>query len=276
LSARARLIKTRRGTWVDKGLFPEARHECLEIIERVARDSKNDGIVEMLWGERKRLADYPLGQRLRERETRLSDYYGWMGMDRWGRNWTALEFVAEKLREYELPEEQEAWIRAIEAPELAKTCGSCGRSLRPGEAVYFGAEVYVGFPPLRWSVTHAPRVCQPRYQRTVLCGSCAPDWLSEDREGVVAQLCSHCERPMVYLLAPSQVGRTFCSDPCGRTYHSQLHNRLRNERGAEEREKVCETCGERFTATRRDQKNCSTACKQKAYRYRKKQAKQGR
>jgi len=36
-------------------------------------------------------------------------------------------------------------------------------------------------------------------------------------------------------------------------------------------EKTCEVCGEQFTATRRDAKTCSPACKQKAYRQRQKQ-----
>jgi hypothetical protein len=36
-SARARLIKTRRGTWIDKSLLPEARRECLEILREAAR-----------------------------------------------------------------------------------------------------------------------------------------------------------------------------------------------------------------------------------------------
>lgn len=34
-SARARLIATRRGAWVDESLFPEARRECVEIIEQL-------------------------------------------------------------------------------------------------------------------------------------------------------------------------------------------------------------------------------------------------
>ncbi len=46
------------------------------------------------------------------------------------------------------------------------------------------------------------------------------------------------------------------------------HNSIRNERAAKSREKVCEVCGEEFTATRRDAKMCSSACKQKAYRRR--------
>jgi hypothetical protein len=36
-----------------------------------------------------------------------------------------------------------------------------------------------------------------------------------------------------------------------------------------DREKVCEVCGEEFTATRRDAKICSAGCGQKVYRQRK-------
>jgi hypothetical protein len=46
----------------------------------------------------------------------------------------------------------------------------------------------------------------------------------------------------------SELRRTFCSDSCQRAYHNQL----RKEKRAEAREKVCEVCGEKFTATRRD------------------------
>lgn len=65
-SARARLIRTRRGTWVDESLFPVARSECLDILEQVACDSREDGVVEMLRGYRERLDGYPLGDLLRE------------------------------------------------------------------------------------------------------------------------------------------------------------------------------------------------------------------
>jgi hypothetical protein len=36
-SARARLISTRRGTWIDETLLPEARRECLAILREAAR-----------------------------------------------------------------------------------------------------------------------------------------------------------------------------------------------------------------------------------------------
>jgi hypothetical protein len=35
-SARARLIKTRRGTWIDESLLPAARRECLEVLREAA------------------------------------------------------------------------------------------------------------------------------------------------------------------------------------------------------------------------------------------------
>jgi len=77
---------------------------------------------------------------------------------------------------------------------------------------------------------------------------------------------------MVSRLKVSELRRTFCSDSCQQDYHNQL----RKERRAEERENVCEVCGEEFTATRGDAKTCSPSCKQKAYRRRKREVDQNR
>jgi hypothetical protein len=38
------------------------------------------------------------------------------------------------------------------------------------------------------------------------------------------------------------------------------------------RQKICEICGENFTASRRDARTCSFGCKQEASRQRKKEA----
>jgi hypothetical protein len=38
-SARAQLIKTRRGTQIDKSLLPAAKQECLEILREAAREA---------------------------------------------------------------------------------------------------------------------------------------------------------------------------------------------------------------------------------------------
>lgn len=43
-----------------------------------------------------------------------------------------------------------------------------------------------------------------------------------------------------------------------------------------DRQEVCEICGEKFTASRRDAKTCFVGCKQEASRQRKKEVKQNR
>ena len=126
--------------------------------------------------------------------------------------------------------------------------------------------------PLYWNRVSKPKICKRRYVRTVLCQSCAPEWLSPERDDIITQLCVRCERPMVYRLTPSELGRTFCSDTCGRAYHNQL----RKEKRAEGRQKVCKICGKDFTAAREDTKTCSPACRQKAYRQRKKEVDRNR
>jgi hypothetical protein len=165
-------------------------------------------------------------------------------------------------------EEDDARDLAREARKTAGMCGCCGRELSRESAAYFGEKIYVGMWLLYWDRVSKPQIYKPRYERTVLCGSCAPEWLSPERDDVVTQLCAHCERPMVSLLQFSGVHSTFCSDPCRQAYH----NYLRKEKRAEERKKVCEVCGEEFIASRRDAKTCSVKCKQKAYRQRQKEA----
>jgi hypothetical protein len=167
-------------------------------------------------------------------------------------------------------EEIDAQDLAREVTKTARVCGCCGQKLPPDEPAFLGAKVYVGMWALYWDRVRKPQICKPRYERTVLCGSCAPDWLSSERDDVVMQLCAHCERPMVLRLEFSELQRTFCSNACREAYHNQL----RKEKRIEEREKVCEVCGEVFTATRRDAKTCSDGCKQKAYRQRKKEVKE--
>jgi len=169
-------------------------------------------------------------------------------------------------------EEWEARELAREARANARWCGCCGRDLLSQEPAYLGAKVYVGMSPLDWDRVSKPRICQPLHERTVLCDACAPEWLSPERDDVVTQLCAHCERPMVSRLELSELRRTYCSDPCRQAYRNQL----RKEQRAKERKKVCEGCGEEFTATRRDAKTCSDGCKQKAYRRRKKEVRQNR
>lgn len=169
-------------------------------------------------------------------------------------------------------EEYDAQDLAREARTTAAVCGCCGRKLPSKEPTYFGAKVYVGMWALYWDRVRKPQICKLRYERTVLCETCAPEWLSSERDDVVTQLCATCERPMVSRLSLSELQRTLCSDPCRGAYQNQI----RKEKRAEERKKACEVCGEEFTATRRDSKTCSDGCRQKAYRQRRKEAQQDR
>ncbi len=172
------------------------------------------------------------------------------------------------LDRYDVPEETEAKRRVQEAQRSAELCGQCGRGLEDGEAVYIAPKVYTGLATL---------VRLPHFERAPVCGACAPMDITE-RTGtraataydlLVDEPCGACGRPVVLRTTRGLYTRrrdVFCCERCRWTYY----NGLRNERNARAREKVCEGCGEGFTATRRDAKTCSAACKQKAYRLRKK------
>jgi hypothetical protein len=345
-SARAQLIKSRRGTWIDESLLPAARRECLEILREAARQAVGEdayvpgwisdaceSVHDKAWDiSRERFTpDRTPAQKKQDEEidatiealhsrgafnglsnaehlSFLSYIFESIGSKYAAQEAHEVEEVAARRRpipksnptlitEKELLdltfdvidsygivysiieldfvrgaaiEEWEAGERASGSRATARWCGCCGRELTPQEPAYFGAEVYVGMRPLDWDRVSKPRICQPLYERTVLCGTCAPDWLSPERDDVLTQLCAHCERPMVSRLKLSELQRTLCSDPCRRAYQNQM----RKEKRAEERSKVCEVCGEEFTATRRDSKTCSDGCRQKAYRRRRKEAQQ--
>jgi len=248
-SARARLIKTRRGSWIDRSLLPAARQECLENL-RAASEAVGEDAVKMARGDTRHLEEEPLASN----SYYLGGYHTPVG--------DALDILRKKLLKYQLPEEKKARELAREARESARLCGCCGRQLPAREPAYFGAKVYIGLKPL----LRKRQIWEPRYTQTVLCGSCAPEWLSPERDDVVTQLCAQCERPMVSRRELSALENTFCSNACKKVYKDQL----RKEQRAEARKKVCGVCGKKFAATRRDASTCSKACKQQAYRERKK------
>jgi hypothetical protein len=340
LNARARLIKTRRGTWIDESLLPAARRECLDILREAARKAVGEDIYLPGWislesfGVEAKAIDLsterlewkltPTQQKADEEADATIDVLEARGAFEGLGFWERLRFelyVTERIQEkYEsqiereveeaasrkrIPksnptlvtekelldfaldqldergildsimhqsftraplEELDAWELAREAHKTARWCGCCGRELAAKEPAYFGARVYVGMWPLYWDRVSKPKLCKPDYQRTVLCETCAPEWLSPDRADVVTQLCAHCERPMVSPLKLSSLRRTFCSNSCQRAYDNQL----RKEKRAAERKKVCEVCGKEFTAWR-DAKTCSDACRKTASRRRKRE-----
>jgi hypothetical protein len=278
-SARSQLIKTRRGTWIDESLLPEGRRECLAILRAASRkaigqdayfpglisdlsEAIHDAAEDVEWNR-----SFSMGDLSWVTEKELLD----LTLDV-----LHSRGVLDSIIEWDLvrgaKEEWEAGERARGARATARWCGCCRRDLRSHEPAYFGAKVYVGMMPLNWERVSKPRICQSLYERTVLCETCAPEWLSPERDDVVTQLCAYCERPMVSRLALSELQRTLCSDPCRRAYQNQV----RKEKRAEVRRKVCEVCGEEFTGTRRDQKTCSKACKQKAYRQRQREVQENK
>jgi len=266
-SARAQLIKTRRGTQIDESLIPAARQECLEILQ-IACEAVSEGITESIRNVRQPL----------EEDSFWSEFCDRAGYRTLARH--ELDTLLKEIGKYRTPEESEARSRAINSANASYlafqdkplTCGCCGRNLSSEEPAYFGARVYVGIWPLYWNMFSKPQFCKLDYERTILCDSCAPEWLSPESDDVVTQLCAHCERPMVYRLTPSEIRRMFCSATCNQAYHTNL----RKQERAKVREKVCEICGKAFTATRRDAKTCSKKCKQKAYRRRKREVRESR
>ena len=183
--------------------------------------------------------------------------------ERAGKGAAFFEFL-DALYECDVPEEKEAQRLAEEASRTAEQCGQCGRAFGEGAAVYFAPKVYVGMATL---------VREPRFQSTAVCEGCAPKYLLErehDRTGwytFINEPCGTCGRQVVSRTTHGMYRlrrHVFCCARCQWTHH----NTVRNERGARAREKLCEACGEEFTAKRADAKTCSPACKQKAYRRR--------
>ncbi|MCA1731938.1 MAG: hypothetical protein LC751_21860 [Actinobacteria bacterium] len=277
-SARAQLIKTRRGTWIDKSLLPAARRECLNLLREAAHEAVGMEmkdipaflyyLADIVDGKADELSFDKLhsGDLSPVRDTEIYN----LTLDSLDRRGVLDSIVEHDILSGPAEELAARWRATLAVCEGAKMCGCCGRKLAAEEHICFGAKVYVGMQPLFWDYVSKPKMCKPHYMRTVLCESCAPELLSPERDDTITQLCAHCERPMVYRLTPSELGRTFCSDVCGRAYYNQQ----RKERRAAECEKVCEICEEKFTATRKDAKTCSRKCKQRAYRRREKEVKQ--
>jgi hypothetical protein len=156
-------------------------------------------------------------------------------------------------------------------------CSKCGRSLRADEPA-----VVRGWT--RWAVIYTysdgtRRLGARLEDRGARCVECAS--LRRVRERVWQYVfeiggreihssyyreapCAGCGRPTIRDHEHRNRKHTFCSQPCEVAYH----NAARTKRAAFARRKVCEVCEEPFTATRRDAKTCSPACKQKAYRRR--------
>ncbi len=71
------------------------------------------------------------------------------------------------------------------------------------------------------------------------------------------------------ILYPSRLNTRYCSPEC----RVMAYVIRRSERNRLAREKVCKFCSIEFNATRKDALYCCRACKQRAYRQRKKATK---
>ena len=86
---------------------------------------------------------------------------------------------------------------------------------------------------------------------------------------VLRDSCPECGRVVIVIRAEAPPrGRRraayYCSEKCS---HTRRLRTAREER-ARARSKVCEVCAQAYTATRRNAETCSPACRQRAYRQR--------
>jgi hypothetical protein len=136
---------------------------------------------------------------------------------------------------------REAQQRALDANRTAATCGRCGRALAVAEPVWW---------------TRGPS--HSGNALTVACAACTPEWWKDrSRPGA----CETCGRPVGMARRPSH--HVFCSARCRWRWGNAAHRAARLP-------KPCAVCGTPFTA-RRDAMTCSAACRQRAYRRRRKE-----
>ncbi len=147
--------------------------------------------------------------------------------------------AAERRKRYDL---------AAAAQESAETCGRCGRALASGVAVVIRS--MTGITRGRWLV---PVCCQCARIR---------------KDASKGHPCDECGRPVILELSARRRRGVFCCGRHRRKWFNHYYNEQRKARIRPHLEKICEVCGEDFTASRVDAKACSPACKQKAYRRR--------
>jgi hypothetical protein len=132
----------------------------------------------------------------------------------------------------------------------ASVCAKCGRKVAPLEPVYI--------TKVQWT---------PYLLSGPVCYECAPEYVREWLDGAGGFTCEGCGRRMEvgYGLPGQERRHSLCSEVCRYRYY----NRRRSERATAARSgRSCEQCGAEFDAVRSDQRSCSGACRQRAYRLR--------
>jgi hypothetical protein len=104
------------------------------------------------------------------------------------------------------------------------------------------------------------------YQQRTYCDACMP--LQEAFKRAYHPVpCEWCGAPVVLAWASARRFRTFCDEHCK---HSFYNHHVHLHAAAEERgNRPCPVCGRWFTASRKNVRTSSSACRQKAYRQRK-------
>jgi hypothetical protein len=154
---------------------------------------------------------------------------------------------------------RQAWRLRAQAQREGGLCGKCGRVLDPAEVVY---RVRLA----GWhggSLTPSCRGCfdAERERRSRFTW-----WIRPFDEALrPPRPCAGCGRLVVNQGAGDHRKHTFCSVRCAWTARNE---RLKDDRLEGRQGKTCPVCGEVFDGTRRDAVTCSPACRQKAYRQR--------
>lgn len=147
--------------------------------------------------------------------------------------------------------------REARAGRTGGVCAACDRGLSAGEPV--------------WRIRVSRQVLAGWGSRIIpVCLACRPNpatdpWLAQfGPRFLPVQPCGGCGRPVHNLDDGKQYRRRHpaCSERCKRT----SYGRARRERRYAARQRICEGCGLRFSATRSDAKYHSNACRQRAYR----------
>lgn len=177
------------------------------------------------------------------------------------RNGTADEAI-ERLFGKQAPEEPEEiarWEHFCNSSS-GKSCYECNRDFKSGEPIYRARKaVLVGRGVFR------------HYSISMLsfCHECRPYICYDEGQ------CEICRQTVFYPWDRVERRHIFCSDDCNKQYWA----RYQREKRLTEREvtcqKVCQSCDRGFSASRSDTKFCSPACKQKHYRQRRLEPREG-
>ena len=99
-----------------------------------------------------------------------------------------------------------------------------------------------------------------------VCGDCASH-LGKWHKWQQPMRCEGCNRPVVHDTNRRPPLHVICGEPCSRAVRAAV---ARDRRRPEVR--MCRTCGKPFASRHANARTCSQACRQRAYRLRKKAA----